>query len=231
MFWENEKGSSVVNDRGIERLVDGELTPSEFRAVVAALDDEPGGWRRCGLAFLEAQALRRELADVAAAVEPSQQHRCPRPAKAREQLPTLLAAAASCLIAFGLGIAAPRLFSPRQQESELAGNLLKPSPLADENATPHQVLRPVGNLRLVMDGPAGESTDAGQVPVYETGGDIEQYLGAESPALAPETIEWLRQQGYDVRHEQQFFPAPTDDGRQIIVPVDGYQITPVSRRY
>jgi predicted methyltransferase MtxX (methanogen marker protein 4) len=44
-------------------------------------------------------------------------------------------------------------------------------------------------------------------------------------------IELFKQYGYDVRHEQQLFAAPLDDGRQIVVPVDGYQITPVSRRY
>jgi hypothetical protein len=67
--------------------------------------------------------------------------------------------------------------------------------------------------------------------VYEVGQDVTQFLAAEKPALGPEMMELLRQHGYDVRHEQQYFPAPLDDGRQIIVPVDGYQLTPVSRRY
>ena len=85
--------------------------------------------------------------------------------------------------------------------------------------------------QLVMDGPGGAATAAGQVPVYEVGQDLEQYLSAEQPALGPELIELLRQQGYEVQHQQQYFPAPLNDGRQIIVPVDGYRITPVSRRF
>jgi len=56
-------------------------------------------------------------------------------------------------------------------------------------------------------------------------------LAGEAPVLGPEMIELLRQHGYDVRHDQQYFPAPLEDGRQMIVPVEGYQITPVSRRY
>jgi hypothetical protein len=82
-----------------------------------------------------------------------------------------------------------------------------------------------------VDGSSGETAERGQVPVYEAAGEIEQLLAAEGPVLKPELIELLRQRGYEVHYEQQYFPAPTDDGRQIIVPVDGYQITPVSVRY
>ncbi|QEH38876.1 hypothetical protein OJF2_74860 [Aquisphaera giovannonii] len=41
----------------IDRMVDGPLPPAELREAVARLDGVPDGqgWRRCGLAFLEAQ--------------------------------------------------------------------------------------------------------------------------------------------------------------------------------
>src|SRR5262249_46567448 len=107
---------------------------------------------------------------------------------------------------------------------QLAGNSF-------EEPSRHEALRPVGNLRLVMDSPTGETTQAGEVPVYEVGQDVEQFLSGSQPALGPELIEHLRRNGYDVQHEQQYSPAPLDDGRQIIVPLDGYQITPVGRRY
>ena len=50
--------------RVLDRLVDGELSQAERRALLAALDDEPGGWRRCALAFLEAQSWRWQLAKL-----------------------------------------------------------------------------------------------------------------------------------------------------------------------
>ena len=43
---------------------DGELSAEQYRTLVASFDDEPGGWKRCGLAFLEAQALGLELDDI-----------------------------------------------------------------------------------------------------------------------------------------------------------------------
>jgi hypothetical protein len=39
----------------IDRLVDGGLTPAQLRLAIDELDRAPDGWRRCALAFLEAQ--------------------------------------------------------------------------------------------------------------------------------------------------------------------------------
>src|SRR5689334_11682113 len=48
-----------------DRLVDGELTPSERRQLLTALDDRPEDWRRCAIAFLEAQSWREGLGQIA----------------------------------------------------------------------------------------------------------------------------------------------------------------------
>ena len=44
-----------------DRLVDGELSEEERRELLAGLDNEPGGWRRCALAFLEAQCWKQAV--------------------------------------------------------------------------------------------------------------------------------------------------------------------------
>src|SRR5439155_7237408 len=232
-------------DNQFERLVDGELSADEYRALLASLDDEPRGWKRCALAFLENQALAGELGAIRRNLDLSDERatdasgekdeRLIRPRhKLWRQMPVLLAMAASFLAAFALGVVAPKFFPAFQQERLPGGNFVaQASPDPGENTSqpgvPHQTLRPIGNLHLVMDGASGEKLQAGQVPVYELGQELEQFLSANQPALGPEVIELLRQHGYDVQHEQQYFPASLDDGRQIIVPVDGYQITPVSR--
>ena len=51
----------LADDARFDRLVDGELSPEEYRRMLASLDDEPGGWRRCAMAFLEAQAWGQEV--------------------------------------------------------------------------------------------------------------------------------------------------------------------------
>jgi hypothetical protein len=67
--------------------------------------------------------------------------------------------------------------------------------------------------------------------VYEVERDPNDFLTSTSPPIGPEIIDMLRRHGYDVQHQQEYLPADLDDGRQMIVPLDGYQITPVSRRY
>lgn len=57
------RGHGPLDPCVLDWLADGELSPSELRCVVAALDRTPDEWRRCGLAFLESQALKQALGD------------------------------------------------------------------------------------------------------------------------------------------------------------------------
>ena len=219
-------------DTRFDRLVDGEMSAEEYRALVAALDDEPGGWRKCATAFLEAQALSAELTHVRrgldltdpAAVQQDVAS-VPRRQPRKFDVPAVLAIALSFVLAFTLGALAPRFFSARPQEPAVAGNKTSAPPLA---RYPQPQL--AGNVRLVMDGPGGGSAETGDVPVYDVGTDLEGFLGRERPALPAELVELLRQRGHEVVRQEQYVPAQLDDGRQVIVPVERYLITPVSQR-
>src|SRR5580765_7827435 len=102
-----------VNDSRLNRLIDGELSPTEYRDFLAALDDEPGGWRRCALALLESQALGHELSDLRGSIDrpdsipANNQVALTRPVGLSPL--SLLAIAASFLIAFVLGLIAPQI--------------------------------------------------------------------------------------------------------------------------
>ena len=80
----------MIDVEKIDGLVDGTLGPEARAALIGELEASPGGWRRCALAFLEAQAWGEALS-VPAAV----------PARAR--WPRRLAVAAGVMSAFGLG--------------------------------------------------------------------------------------------------------------------------------
>ena len=51
----NPDSKQVIADL-TDRMVDGGLTPAQLRRAVRELDSTPGGWRRCALSFIEAQA-------------------------------------------------------------------------------------------------------------------------------------------------------------------------------
>jgi hypothetical protein len=65
-----------ADSRIFDRLADGALSPADERTLLAALDDEPGAWRRAAIAFIEAQALRRELAGWQSVAPASGEVRC-----------------------------------------------------------------------------------------------------------------------------------------------------------
>ncbi len=55
----------MLDEQTLEDLVAGQLTGERYRAVLRALDADPKLWRECALAFLEDQALRTELRELA----------------------------------------------------------------------------------------------------------------------------------------------------------------------
>jgi hypothetical protein len=235
----NRQDESSIGAR-LERLVDGELSPDEYRTLLASLEEEPGLWKQCALAFLEAQALRQELGTVRRGLDVRESESvtsdvAPRTSTAWDKLQILLAVAASFLVAFGLGLAVPKVHL-LMQELASGGNINGQPPVVltdhrESEEAPPEAVRYVGDVRLVVDGSPDGSEEGGRVPVYDVGRDVARFLNGDSSALGPEMLELFRQSGFEVRHDQQYFPAPLEDGRQIIVPVEGFQITPVSRRY
>src|SRR5688572_17851334 len=65
----NDNSLMMTDDALFDRLVDGELSNDERRNLLQRLERAPEGWRRCALAFLEAQEWGRELRGVAHTAE------------------------------------------------------------------------------------------------------------------------------------------------------------------
>ncbi len=62
---DNEQTGISEEERLLDRLVDGELPERERRELLLRLEKVPDGWRRCALAFLEAQTWRQAQATAA----------------------------------------------------------------------------------------------------------------------------------------------------------------------
>jgi hypothetical protein len=119
-----------TDDTRFDRLVDEELSEEERRQLLGQLDDEPGGWRRCALAFLEAQCWRQAFGELpnlrdslSAALGPAGKYAAEKPALPGQtslpfetpprtlwlgRLKVLSAMAASFLAAMWLGTMAQR---------------------------------------------------------------------------------------------------------------------------
>lgn len=58
-----------IDDFELDELVSGNLEGDKYRRAIAQIDQEPEGWKRCALAFLEEQAFRKELGELASSDE------------------------------------------------------------------------------------------------------------------------------------------------------------------
>lgn len=228
------------DDARFDRLVDGALTAPEYKAFVAALEDEPGGWRRCALAFLEAQAWGKEFA----AIRRVDQDRV-RPAAPPVETKvisrggtvfsagSLLCAALSFVLAFGLGLfsygklfppssAAPHMAAKPSEKVNAAGALDRNSAAARAGA--------VDRMHLVIDRGEGLPPEEIVVPVVEAGMAARESLVLAEPAIPDSVLRSLRLRGHKISRQHEYIPIALDDGRQVILPVEQYQITPVSSK-
>jgi hypothetical protein len=99
----------LIDDRLLDRLVDGELAEAQRAELLRLLAAEPDGWKRCAMAFLEAQAWGSALATARHAVHRRQPT---RPLRLMRQFTALAAAVA---VAFMTGFVAKGL-SARQPD-------------------------------------------------------------------------------------------------------------------
>jgi hypothetical protein len=246
---------SDLDDRCFDLLVDGELSEPERRDLLSSLDREPSLWRRCALAFLEAQSWKRAIGDeesqdqIAGSlpVPADQGHAQPASRRAtsdrkpwfHEHLNTLLAMAASFLLALFVGMKVEQI---RFGGTAIPGDLTvaaktesNPAPtaqitpkafIAQHKPSADAVPGPWQTVTLSLpDGPEGGSRSV-DLPAYEqTNLDDDWLRSVASPALPPEVIQALQLRGYQLRQQQAIVPFEMNDGRRLVVPVDQVEVT------
>jgi hypothetical protein len=214
--------------RVLDRLVDGELSGDERRALLASLDDEPGAWRRCALAFVEAQSWGWQLSRLAA--EPLV---CKTSAdvlvatqKRRRRLWELsLAVAAGLLVAFGLGTR----FAPSQKiASEQAPPVTTSTNLAAET-------EPEPAPQVAEESPKWETltlaatdgvdpADQFQLRVLDSNESEEGWSLDEQSELPASLQSLLEASGLQVERQRRLLPINLSDGRRMVVPVEEISI-------
>ena len=252
----NDKRECWDDEARFDRLVDGELAAADYQTLLASLDDEPGGWRRLAMAFLEAQALRGELgaqrcsrADIDTRTN-SNPHPSPLPrgegAKTIPLWAKWLALAACWLVTLGLGVAFDRGLASGWTPSRAPG----PSFVSSDNpqalnpdvrhftAKPVEPTlaendrfdpnQPVGNLNFVLEGD-GDSEVPMSVPVYPADArGLDAFVNTS--AFPPELLRDLENRGNEVHRHQELVSVALENGQQAIVPVEKFVIVPVSNR-
>jgi hypothetical protein len=218
-----------LDDSQLDMLVDGQLSESERRELLTRLDRTPNGWKRCALAFLEAQCWREAMGrgrQPAAAAMPAPAR---RPASGISGN-TLFAMAASFLVALGLGVYARGLF-PAGGEPPVPATGVAQS--ADSAAGPSHAVPPTADpgpwQMVTLPVAAATQGQPIQLPCREGGPAGDDWANVP-PALSPDLLDALRKAGHQISEQRQVIPLEMKDGRRVMVPVDQVELRYVGGR-
>jgi hypothetical protein len=222
--------SHHLDDATIDRLVDGELHGEERRELLAALDAQPDGWRRCALAFLEAQTWRSQMKQMVAPVSAATADKAVFESKPLASLRgfsgSWLAIAAGLLIAFGVG----RQLGVGERDQFDSPQLAGVDSSATSQINAEEKAATGDAVTLVVNDLQGHPQRV-TIPLVEG-----RQLGAqfsETPHWSsPELERRLDAQGLDFAAQRRYAPMYFEqENRRIplIVPVDDAVVTPVSR--
>ncbi|MHC4398101.1 MAG: hypothetical protein ACYTG0_00300 [Planctomycetota bacterium] len=216
-------------------LADGELSEPERRDLLQSLDDTPDGWRRCALAFLESQSWRQQMP----AIRDQGVSESPAPGPVgRSSLPrsawgTLLAMAACFFVALGLVLAvrsfwtaSPAAGPPKMTVGSAEGPD-KPGLGHDPTESLPAPDTPGGSWELVTLPVAGDQRGEESIQVWARQSDRldERWPEDFRSAMPPrELLEALRESGHQIRQRRRLLPVPMEDGRQLVVPLQQFEV-------
>jgi hypothetical protein len=238
-----------LSDADLDRLVDGALSPAELRKALDRLALEPDGWKRCALAFLEAQCWRESFR----ALEDQTPTASDGTARSRARSPRrsgryalggrrVAMAAGIAALSFTLGWSAHSDRSPRRGPGEPpavtsvrqpphtdvaeTGDLPDsiehpPAPIRDD-LVPSALAPPIVTVGRLRFGPRGTGT---AVPIVAGPGIDEEWVRNQPSPLTEHQEAILEQHGYQVDRRRRLISTTLPDGRRITVPVDQVQLS------
>ena len=210
----------------LDRLVDGELSDEQRREMLLQLERQPEGWRRCAMAFLEAQSWRQELGAMArpasdAASRPAPAARAQRPLPWwRRHGPMVLAAAASFLLAFWVSNASRTFW-----QGNVGGSRPEPQIAAKAGPSEPGVEQPAAPWRMVtFDVPDGGGVRNVRLPAVEQDRLDDAWLRSVPGPIPNDLRRALERTGHQVSESRRLMPVPMQDGRRLVVPVDQVEV-------
>ena len=235
-----------LNDDLIDQIVDGALNPAQLRAAIDCLDREPDGWKRCTLAFLEAQCWRESLRLVGApkatslkAESTSPQQNDVRPIRTGRRWLSRALAASVVAASFALGwLSHDGHIGPRP-DGDVAVRSAEPETKPHDTPKPETITstagdagRPAGveavssryGVAMVAQLRVGSADAKASLPILAGPGINTEWLKNQPPPVSEHGQAVLQQHGYQVDQRRRLISATLGDGRRGTVPIDHVQI-------
>ena len=210
--------NTPADEMRFDRLVDGQLSEQQRHDLLAGLDDEPGGWRRCALAFLESQCWKQALGAFAReSLPPAEPAAATLPSRSvwPGRLATVLAMAASFMLAMWLG-----WWVQRDGVGQLANNVGTQQPLSTDLPRGDSPAKPWRIVTVSAPGQGGKPGPAINLPAMERDRLDKQWMQNLPPAIPENVRKALARTGHEIKQRRELVPVPLEDGRQLVMPVD-----------
>jgi len=252
----NHRDDNISLD--FDLLADGELSEGRRRELLGRLDDHPEDWRRCALAFLEAQDWKREMpralveenfsaAEAPVVSAPIAVDAVALPAVVARRPPlgwpgTVLAMAASFLLALGMGIVwrggwhgGEVAEQPVQRPGAELAQTPRPGDPAPTVPEPAALqfgpdAPQYGKVMLTVLGADGQERLV-EVPILTADRYDPELLSGQPAALSQDLVRQLQRAGHEVNQYRELVPVSLEDGRQLVLPVDQVEVRFVNQGY
>jgi hypothetical protein len=242
--------TTPLDDDFIDRIVDGAMTPCQLRAAIDRLDREPDGWKRCAVAFLEAQCWREAFRTLdqpaGCSVEVSARLAPPDPVRKGQPYGTWhRRAMAAGLIAASFAIGwlghSPRRSAPANGATPPAAPVVmidhdrpKPPPgtpgVVDPSRSTEFIARQPRDdrsppnlsevVRAVGRLRIGSNSGNAEVPILAGPGINEEWIRDQPPPLSEHGQALWQRHGFQVDQRRRIITATLADGRRVTVPID-----------
>ena len=218
--------------RDIDRLVSGELDKTGRRELVQRLNTEADAWKRCALAYMEAQSWQRAFGELVEESGPVVEPLKPTPqpdAKPRSQR-TVLAAGLLLGIVLGLGSAFGWSVihgSPQPDSDNIArpDDRQQPVPNRKKSPIPNDEQQPFVGLVQVTTNGVQETAFA----VAAIEGNVQNVDFAPAKLPEYERQVWARR-GYRIEQHRKVVRVLLADGKRLQFPVDWNNLRYVGER-
>ena len=212
----------MMNEQ-LDRMVDGELTENEQRAVLLGCEEQDR-WRELALAYVEAQVLSRELPTIQELEmdEPPREVR-PVPTSAASWLwnPFALAAAVVLSLSIGYGAGwwwqgpvAPVATIASQEPMVTAGAPTSSSPRLMQLTVSHPTTNELRQIELPI------------VNASQLGPNWREQIQTTFPDESTDFLRQMRDAGLNIQQTRTVTPITLSDGTRVLVPIDYYFETP-----
>ncbi len=230
----------------IDRLIAGDLNPSDRRSLLLRLDAIPDGWRLCALSFLEDQAWRNALvpsADVRNETSLPMVMRRSGRSKTHSQVLRYVIAA-SLVVAFCVSLLRVQRTVLPQHDFDPGVRRAAQIPVLGQSASTTRSQTstvPDSNRRdevepgqplgyLTLSNPRDGELPPQEVAILAATAENEQWLQAQ-PLSIPEYVkaQWERR-GFLVEENRRLVGLDLQDGRRVGLPIDELAVDYVERQ-